>query len=130
MTAADKIRAALSETLPKGATQVMRESGVDMKAVCQFFTYSSRKGELIRHGDRPHLYTLNPDYKREPNQPTREKLDKPSLTKKALQQLVASGRLLRNAIRSNVDGYEANDDLVAALDMQERAEELARAVVA
>jgi len=129
MTHADCIRAALSATEPRGSGEIVAATGINAKNVCQFFTYSSRKGETIRHGDRPHKYTLNPDYAPSKKVCDRSKLDRPTVTKKALQHLVASGKLLRAAIRSNVEGFESNEELMDALAMQESAEELARAVV-
>lgn len=134
MSNADKIRACLTVDTPKYASDIVEETGIPLNPVCSALTAMSRRGEFIRHGDRPHGYTINPDYKPASRWHgevvDRSKLDRPSVTRKALQQLVASGRMLRNVVRANVEGYEANDDIVAALEMQERAEELARAVVA
>ncbi len=128
MNQADRIRATLNANTPKGATQICRETGVSIKNVCQFLTYGSRKGEVIRHGDRPHLYTLNPDYSPRQFIP-REKRDQPSLEKKALQQVLSANRNLRNVLSANVDGLTDNNEIATALEVQEQAEELARAVV-
>ncbi len=126
MSNADKIRAAMSATHEMTAAEITEATGVALNAVCQFLNYGFNRFEVIKFGNKqPHTYLLNPDYK--PG--TKGKLNKPEIAKRVVIQMSAAGSFLRRIVRENVDGWENNEDIVAALDMQERAEELARAVV-
>lgn len=143
MNKADKIREALIAVAPGGLTyaQLTDKTGIDRKQVGPNVASFTQRGEVLVKADKDGLnrYHLNPDYRsgNKPSDPRRgrkpaamPRVHKPKagngadLAALALDNYIAAGALLRQAIEDGVDDLAGALGIKAALANHDRAEKL------